>query len=574
VRRRGPSPARALALLLVVGLLSAGYLALRALQVRDGLLGARAQLAALTAGEVGPVDDARLREVQAQVASARSATEDPLWRLAAAVPVAGAVFAAGADAAEATDLVARRVLPASQRVLAAVEDRAVLTEGRVDLAVLQAVRPDVEAAADAARSARALAERAGSGRLPARVAALSTELQEQTRRLDHGLGAASTALGLAPRMLGADGPRRYMVVVMNNAETRAAGGLPGAFVVVRVDRGELVREAVGTNNDFRDAPEPVVDLGEDFARLYDPLRARRAWSATVTPAHWPSSSQVVAALWERQGGGRLDGVVGVDPVVLAELLGVTGEITVGSRTLSQRTIADFIWRGEYEEFRDEPDSVRQDVLRDIARAVYDSVARAGYPPLELGRALVRSAASGHLQVWSADAEEQAVLEASPVGGALPSAPGAFLHVTMNNAAGNKADVYLRRRVEYGRNGGRGTLRVTLTNTVDPSAVAPIVTGRLDEPAGELEPGTTRQLVTVYAGAGQLVEDLRVDGQRVPFETGTEQEHGIARTYVEIAPSRPTVVEAVLTDPGGTLVYARQPLAVEDELALDVPHRVR
>jgi hypothetical protein len=90
----------------------------------------------------------------------------------------------------------------------------------------------------------------------------------------------------------------------------------------------------------------------------------------------------------------------------------------------------------------------------------------------------------------------------------------------------------------------------------------------------VEPGTTRQIITIYAGVGKHVAEVLVNGKPVDVLTrGVEQGHGWARVHVEIAPSRPTVVTGQLEDPGGQLTYRQQPLVVDDELRVDVPHRV-
>ncbi len=96
---------------------------------------------------------------------------------------------------------------------------------------------------------------------------------------------------------------------------------------------------------------------------------------------------------------------------------------------------------------------------------------------------------------------------------------------------------------------------------------------LDEPTSPVEPGQTRQLVSVYAGAGQTVRRVLVDGVEVSADLGTEQGHSVGTAIVEIRPSWPTVLTAEVTDPGGLLTYRQQPLVVDDELALEVPYVV-
>lgn len=344
----------------------------------------------------------------------------------------------------------------------------------------------------------------------------------------------------------------------------------GAYAVLRAEGGRLSLERVGTNDDFRTAPAPVVDLGPEFRERYDREFSRSYWSAAVLTPDWPSAAQIMAGLWRKQGGEALDGVLGVDPVAMAEILAVTGPAQVTGRSISALNVVDFVMRDEYAQFAD--DSVeRKQVLAELARGLYEKVSGGSYSAPAMLAAMGRAASSGHLQVWSARSQEQDVIAPLRASGALPAEDGAYLHVVSNNAAGNKIDYYVRRRVSYARAApGEATATVVLTNTVDPKAVPPIVIGRLDEPIFPVEPGQTRQLISVYAGLGQNVLRMFVDGVEASADLGTERGHGVGTVVVEIRPSRPTVITAEMTDPGGLLTYRQQPLVVDDELDLDVP----
>lgn len=53
-------------------------------------------------------------------------------------------------------------------------------------------------------------------------------------------------------MLGADGERSYLLLIQDNAEIRATGGIPGAFAELRTDGGRLelgLRARAGREHD-------------------------------------------------------------------------------------------------------------------------------------------------------------------------------------------------------------------------------------------------------------------------------------------------------------------------------------
>ena len=564
------------AALLIIVLLTLAWLAFRGFQVRGALLEAQTGLTQAVSGAgSGKIDAfvAAQQEASTDVRRARGAVDDPLWRAAAAVPVAGRSFAAVRETTAVVGQVVDEVLPPLIEGATDLQAGQLLVDGRVDLPLLAALAEDIQTSEAAARDAERAAGAISGRYLPPPVADARGDLVSQVQQLADGLTTGREALALAPAMLGADGPRRYFLAVHNNAEVRGTGGLVGAYAVVRADQGRLTLDRVGTNRDFRTARAPVVDLGPEFSARYDVEFARSYWSAAVLTPDWPSAASIMAGLWAEQGGGDLDGVLGVDPVAMASILAVTGPAQVGGRIIGPLNVVDFVMRDEYAEFADD-ESARQQVLADLAEAIYLKVSAGGYSAPAMLSALGRAGGTGHLQVWSAQPAEQAVIEPLRASGALPGEPGAYLHVVSNNAAGNKADYYVRRRVSYARTApGEATVTVVLTNTVDAQAVPPIVIGRLDEPSFPVEPGQTRQLVSVYVGAGQQVRRMFVDGVEASADLGTEQGHGVGTVIVELRPSRPTVITAEVTDPGGVLTYRQQPLVVEDELALEVPYVV-
>src|SRR5664280_781735 len=425
--------------------------------------------------------------VRLELRAARAGVDDPIWRAAAAVPLAGRSFAAVRVATQVSSDLADSATTPMLQMLERIRDGGVLVAGRVDVALVGDVSTQLQpVASNLHRGSQRLSAVPRRG-LPGPLARDLNLLNSRLAAADAGLLAANRGLKMAPSMLGAAGPRRYFLAVQNNAEVRGTGGLVGAYAVLRIDRGSISLDAVGTDRDFRTGTVQLADLGPDYAERYG-AGGPTLWSSVGLSPDWPSAGTVMARLWEAQGGGHLDGVIGLDPRAIAWLLSVTGPVTVQGRRIASANVADFVMRDEYAE-SDVPQTERKDVLADLALALYQRVVAGGYDTVAMGRALGSAAAGGHLQVMSTDPVEQAVLlQPMRVSGALPAAPGAFLDVVLNNAAGNKVDYYLRRKVSYVRTGSRaGRLTVTLTNTVDPRAVPPIVIGRLDKPVDPADP---------------------------------------------------------------------------------------
>lgn len=121
---------------LVTLLIALAWLAFRGYQVRAALLEARAGLTQAVSGAgSGKIDAFVLaqRRASAEVRTARGAVQDPLWRLAAAVPVAGRSFAAVTDTTTVVGHVVDAVLPPLLVGATELQKGQLLTDGRVDL---------------------------------------------------------------------------------------------------------------------------------------------------------------------------------------------------------------------------------------------------------------------------------------------------------------------------------------------------------------------------------------------------------------------------------------------------------
>ena len=216
---------------LVVLVVAAGWLAFRGYQAGTALLSAKDVVVDLRS-VVGDGDtqqiEARLPEIQEDLAAARRATSDPVWRVAEHVPWVGAQLEAVRVVSVSLDDVVRDALPAVGRiddVLHAQEARG--TDGRIDLAPLVEAAPDIAAAAASAHTAQAAVAAIDTEALVPQLAGPVTQLQDGLAQVTGALDAGAQVAALLPPMLGVDGPRTYLLVSLNSSELRSAGGSSG-----------------------------------------------------------------------------------------------------------------------------------------------------------------------------------------------------------------------------------------------------------------------------------------------------------------------------------------------------------
>ena len=557
-----------------------GWRGFRSLQVYRHLSAARDVLGAVPttlAPDTGARLGAQARAASADVRAAKSAADDPVFWLAAHIPVAGRCFALARGAAIVSEQVVDQVLTPAAMVANSLQRERLVHGGRINVTLLEQLDAPLRRAAVGSAEARRTADALPSRLVPAALLAQRRVLVDQVDRLERAISAASTAVHLAPDMLGRSGVRRYFVAVQNNAETRGTGGLIGAYAVVRADRGRLTRERVGTEADLQPAPGPVVDLGKEYADHYDQYRSRQDWRSAVITPEWPSAAATIAGLWTHQSGQVVDGVLGLDPRAMADVLSVTGPVQAGGRSISGANVVDFVLKDEYSLFATRP-ALRKPVLGLLAGGIFDKVVSGAGSSSGLLKAFASAASSGHLFLWSRHAEEQAALRRGAIGGRLPDAPSS-LEVSSVNAAGSKLDYYVRRTVGYVRTGkNRAVASVTLLNTVNAKAVPDFVKSRIDRygfnPTITGLDGSTSQILTIYGGNQRGVYGATVNGAPAVFEYGVESGHPYATTTVELKPGIPVRVEVTLSDFGGTLVYRQQPLVTDDTLRIPVSHVVR
>src|SRR5213075_2703937 len=86
------------------------------------------------------------------------------------------------------------------------------------------------------------------------------KVHEQLSRAEGEARRAAAAAKLAPAIFGGNGDRRYLLVVQNNAESRATGGFIGSYGIITAKGGKLTvspLERTGVwNNAVRDRPDP------------------------------------------------------------------------------------------------------------------------------------------------------------------------------------------------------------------------------------------------------------------------------------------------------------------------------
>lgn len=511
---------------------------------------------------------------------ALTATRSLPWSIAAAVPFLGSPFQTGQQISEVVAGLASDVLQPAANVGVGISAATLLDDKRVDVQLLRNEEAQLRALALAATrldaEAKAITEPGYLGALKA----ARTQLQSQTADLAGLLNNTAMAARLAPTMLGADGPRTYLMTFQTNAEARGTGGLLGGFGILRFTNGEPTVDMLAPNTELSTA-SAAIDLGPEFNENYGWTNAYTDFRNSNLSSHFPYAAQIWKAMWESQSGIAVDGVIAVDPVALGYILGASGPITLpGGEVVTADNVVELTESTAYFRFPTDQNA-RKKYLQDIANEVVRTMTAGVKSPRTLLDALGRAAGERRLAIWSAVPDDQKNLEETPLAHIIPDDAAPYAEVVINNLGGNKMDYYLRREVEYvaaGCDGERrkSTVRVRLTNSANPEAKLPEYIGGqfglAGDPALDVPDGTMVSSVRVLATEGAKLESLESAGRKLSANITVERGHPSYEVQVIIPPGQSGELRFEFSEPtsAGTPRVPVQPLIDTITPAVAVP----
>lgn len=520
----------------------AAWIGVRGAIAMEHMSAARTAVAAIADGSDDPSQSFRsLAAAGADTAEARSLTSDPVWKAASTLPWIGSQLGAVARVIGAADDVCTRAVGPLSDVTADLSPAALSpVDGRVDVARLAEIAP--VAASSSAVITQAAADVAAIDRRPLLgvVASAVSESDDALQRAADAVDALSRITRLLPRMLGAEGPRSYLVLFETNAEWRSLGGVVGAVAQIHTQDGRMALTAQASTADFDAiAGEPAGPLADEVTALFGTGPARYIQNATQVP-DFAVGAPLAREMWERLRGTRVDGVIALDPVTLSYLLGATGPVTLPTgEQLNADNAASLLLDEVYRRY---PDPRDQDAyFQSAAAAVFQALADGHADGHAMAAALRRAGAERRLLMWNADADDQAVLDGTPLQGALPESTPSHgtVGVYLDDGTGSKMDVYLHPQVETAPcSSDVASVHVSLRNDApDPSTLPAYVTG-----GGTygVTPGEALTGVYVYLPVGTRVLDRRTTGETaepVGIAEGVHDGRPVVKWSVQLAPGQ-------------------------------------
>lgn len=526
----------ALVLLVAAGL----WLATRVLVAKDGL-----EAAAATASEIpglirsgdtgGAVEAAR--SFESHIQSARGATSDPIWRAAEWIPVIGSNLAAVRGMSDiAAELATDSVLPLAE-TLGSIDIASFgFVDGRIDVTPLAAAAPVLATANGVMQKAVEQIGALPTPSLPPVQSALARfrEIAAESAAVVDGLDRAAAVL---PAMVGADGPRTYLLLVLNNAEVRTYGGIAGAGAVLRFDDGRITIDRQFSSSDFKKSPTPVIDLSPGTIALFDDHPARFIQN-TTSSLDFSEAAASAAALWARQTGEEVDGVIALDAVTISAMLEATGPVQAGPFTLDATNAVDTLLSTVYAQIVDP--SMQDEAFALVARSVFETLAAGKADVGVLLSSLGRSVSEQRVHVWSSHPEEEKRIAGTPLATILPpDRDAATVGVFFNDVTGAKLDYYATPStsvlVDSCGATPRATVTVDWTNTVPTDAATSLPDYVIGPELTVAARGDTLTRVAVAGPTGWLPTDYSFDGGQIGVQSAQFDDRAVIQHEFVTAP---------------------------------------
>jgi hypothetical protein len=449
-----------------------------------------------------------------------------------------------------------------------------------DLSALVTATPTVKNAAYAVRSSAERLEMIDAARLLPQVAEPLAASRVELRSATGALDASADAAQLLPNMRGAQEPRRYLLMIQNNAEARASGGIPGALAILTLDQGTLSLGFQSSAGEIG-TMEPPVPVEVEQRHIYTTRLGKFMQDVNLTP-DFPTAASTAQAMWERKTGQTVDGVVSIDPVVLSYILDATGPVEIDNPDLVRlagaklpteldgKNVVPTLLSKVYAQIQ-EP-KLQDAYFAGVAQEIFQALSDGKGDSKALIGGLSRGSTEGRVLLWSALPSEQKTIADYRIGGAIAGvtvSPSEF-GVYFNDGTGAKMDYYVKRSVQLVKECPKDgyeqtTVRVTSTNTAPADAATSLPAYVTGDGVFGVPPGSIQTNIMAYGPVQAQVETAKLDGQKTEFAPHIHSNRPVGIVAVRLSPGESRTVDFTF----GKIVQHTEPNLVVTPTVQDV-----
>jgi hypothetical protein len=254
---------------------------------------------------------------------------------------------------------------------------------------------------------------------------------------------------LLPDALGANGIKRYLIAIDNQAEMRASGGAPLSLVLVEFDNGRITIPIKGQTSTqlFPPVNRPVTWYGPGGNPFFATNPRTAPFVVTNTHPSLLTSGREMAGAWAGGDYPKVDGVITLDLTAIGAMLDATGPIQseaygeVTGEKLGQILLIDAYAKFGQED-ADARQAANQQLLDDLLTKLLS-----GDALVPAAQAVASTAPGRHFQVWADNSKlEQLAITAGAAGEVKDPETGDWSAMYTQNGNQSKVDVFQQRNV--------------------------------------------------------------------------------------------------------------------------------
>lgn len=385
------------------------------------------------------------------------------------------------------------------------------------------------------------------------VAHLQKKLYAEVARRRREFSNVEAAVEIVTEMAGANGPRRYLIAVANEAEMRGTGGMILSYGVLSSSNGKFTLDRFGPIDEIPLSAPAKVDGPTDYLERFAPFGPTLLWRNATITADYAAAAPIMEKMFTQATGLPVDGVIQVDSSGLGAILRGIGPVDVdGIGRLTADNIVPLTINEAYTKFPNRP--VRQEFLGTAAEVIFRRLVSGDFGSLRpLADALSTAAAERHVIVHTTHDDAQRTFSRFGASGGLPPDGVDFTSLAVENFSANKLDYYLDTAINItgsrpvGRL-GHVQIQVAVANTAPVGGQPPYVFG---PGAPAFAAGEYRGLAQVYLPAGSYLTNhggdpsalapfVATDGGRTVISFDVDLQAGQRKTVVldVVIPPRP------------------------------------
>jgi len=302
-----------------------------------------------------------------------------------------------------------------------------------------------------------------------------SDLRSQLQTADSLLTELIPLSQLLPGLAGYPQTANWLLILQNNSELRPTGGFIGNYGLLTTDNGEIV--SLSSDDSYHvDMPAvgkwrmtPPAPLAK-YLKVSEWYLRDANWSPD-----WLTAAQKIQEIYRGEVGAvgsstpEFNGVIAVNPELVADLINLTGPVTISGQTYDASNFQDLLQYTVEVGYKDQNISswdrkqVINDIMTEIKKRLF-ALPADRWP--ELLTILKRNLAAKNIQLYFKDPALADLAMGLGATGRVASPDGDYLMVVDANLAAFKTDSVVKKGIDYSVKGVNGGLTATLKLTYE------------------------------------------------------------------------------------------------------------